>query len=135
MPEGIKEFLVLASPSLSSVLEALEELLPSSPQYWWHFRAAKSWHFPCLSVHFFNLFCQAQTYSTVFKPPGKEKPPASPPCQGPEKNNLARKKHSSLPEPVEGFKVRKGEYKGGTRRGLEQPRFVRQLKATNPTWT
>lgn len=29
----------------------------------------------------FDLFCQAQTRSTVFKPPAKEKPPVSPPCQ------------------------------------------------------
>lgn len=47
----------------------------------------------------------------------------------------ARKKHSSLPEPAQGCKAKKGEYKGGTRRGLEQPRFVPRLKATQQTWT
>lgn len=78
------------------------------------------------------MFYWPQPQSFCFNPLQKAEP-----CRGGDNQQeiCARKKHSSLPEPAQGCKAKKGEYKGGTRRGLEQPRFVPRLKATQQTWT
>lgn len=79
------------------------------------------------------MFCWPPPHSFCFSPLQKAEP-----CRGGGNNQeeiSARKKHSSPPQPAQGCKARKGEYKGGTRRGLEQPRFVPRLKATQQTWT
>lgn len=92
-------------------------------------RAGKSWQPP----RFSGLLCFAgHDHIVSASAPCKKQSPAG---GGTKKRVLPGEKHSSLPEPAEGCKAKKGEYKGGTRRGLEQPRFVQRLKATQQTWT